>query len=358
MERCAKVLERLLPLRDNRTSRRPPARETKAINHADAKDFMQALKGADATEVLYRLSKKEDGATVLRGILGASTCFEEVVLPFIIWLGQDLLSKGSFARVQQAVLEDMWRTPGLAEEMLQAVQEQRLADELPITWFLDRVCCAQGLAGETARNDPDIIAMADELMLRSSASAVRVQAERIWTAVHPGETYSEPQEQQNQDEQQQRSNDAAFAGTGSSRSLAAARSDAPGGRHDNDLVDYRSIEIVPTAAELKCPKEPFLPTPREQWPALDAHFRRLRHDLVNSVQEKLQESTAEPRQGGRPPPLRLLNAARADAYANPEKVALSSVLFHFDLPAQHYAARLNRAGRHKWWEEKGGRNLL
>jgi hypothetical protein len=311
--------------------------------------------------VLYRLSKKgQDGCTVLRGILGASTCFEEVVLPFIIWLGQDLLSKGSFAHVQQAVLEDMWRTPGLAEEMMQAVQEQRLADELPIAWFLERLCCAQGPAAESARSDLDIIALADELMLRNSTSAVRVQAERIWTAVHPGETYLEPQEEQNDDEQQQQlaSSGTAFAGTGSSRSLAAARSDAPGGRHDNDFVDYRSIEIVPTAAELNCPREPFLPTPREQWPALDAHFRRLRHDLVSSVQEKLRESTAEPRQGGRPPPLRLLNAARADAYANPEKIALSCMLFHFDLPAQHYAARLNRTERRKWWEDKGGRNLL
>jgi hypothetical protein len=101
MERCAKVLERLLPPRDSRVGRRPPATGAKSINHADAKDFMLALKVADATDVLYRLSKKgQDGCTFLRDILGASTCFEEVVLPFIIWLGQDLLSKGSFARVQ------------------------------------------------------------------------------------------------------------------------------------------------------------------------------------------------------------------------------------------------------------------
>jgi hypothetical protein len=94
-ERCAKVLERLLPSRDGRAGRRPPAREARSITHADARDFMQGLKVADATDVLYRLSKKgQDGSTV-------------VGLPFINWLGQDLLSKGSFARVQHAVIEDM-----------------------------------------------------------------------------------------------------------------------------------------------------------------------------------------------------------------------------------------------------------
>ena len=37
--------------------------------------------------------------------------------------------------------------------------------------------------------------------------------------------------------------------------------DGPGGRHDNDLADFRDITILLTADEILCRKPPFLRTP-------------------------------------------------------------------------------------------------
>ncbi|CAM9987829.1 unnamed protein product, partial [Discosporangium mesarthrocarpum] len=59
----------------------------------------------------------------------------------------------------------------------------------------------------------------------------------------------------------------------------------PGGRHDNDHADFRSIRILPSHEELTCSTQPFLPTPRDEWPHLDRQFRLLRHDMVASIKD-------------------------------------------------------------------------
>ncbi|CAK5268430.1 unnamed protein product [Mycena citricolor] len=85
----------------------------------------------------------------------------------------------------------------------------------------------------------------------------------------------------------------------SSRISAAAQDDiAPGGRHDNDCVDYRKIAILPTADELACTEPPFLrptdpsevfSTPEEAVPpCLDGQFRLLREDMLYEMREELQ----------------------------------------------------------------------
>ena len=79
----------------------------------------------------------------------------------------------------------------------------------------------------------------------------------------------------------------------------------PGGKHDNDLADFRRIALIPTVEEVMAPvKDEYLPPDRQanrflsdnQSHILDSQFRLLRADLVRPLREKLTEvskSTAE-----------------------------------------------------------------
>lgn len=71
----------------------------------------------------------------------------------------------------------------------------------------------------------------------------------------------------------------------------------PGGRHDNDFEDFRSIAILPTADEITSKEQPFYRTSDElDDPAtidtrlgtyLDNQFRLLREDMVSDMREEL-----------------------------------------------------------------------
>lgn len=72
---------------------------------------------------------------------------------------------------------------------------------------------------------------------------------------------------------------------------------SPGGRHDNDFVDFRQISILPTADELRSDKVPFLrpsaflddPKTKENRTAshMDNQFRLLREDLLYEMREEI-----------------------------------------------------------------------
>lgn len=71
----------------------------------------------------------------------------------------------------------------------------------------------------------------------------------------------------------------------------------PGGRHDNDHLNFRNVRIVPTAAELASEKRPWLPLSSgennfESDPVtclIGNNFRLLREDAIFTMKEKIQE---------------------------------------------------------------------
>ncbi|KAI9729943.1 MAG: hypothetical protein M1834_006140 [Cirrosporium novae-zelandiae] len=72
--------------------------------------------------------------------------------------------------------------------------------------------------------------------------------------------------------------------------------DAPGGRHDNDHVDYREISILPTADELASKEKPFIRRATEIADSddndraalhLDNQFRLLREDMLEELRTDL-----------------------------------------------------------------------
>ncbi|KIK92929.1 hypothetical protein PAXRUDRAFT_546697 [Paxillus rubicundulus Ve08.2h10] len=74
--------------------------------------------------------------------------------------------------------------------------------------------------------------------------------------------------------------------------------EGPGGRHDNDLINFREISIIPTADEAECTKAAFFrhasilddPDAKETRIAdyLDNTFRLLREDMLHELKEELQ----------------------------------------------------------------------
>jgi hypothetical protein len=70
----------------------------------------------------------------------------------------------------------------------------------------------------------------------------------------------------------------------------------PGGRHDNDNVNYRNVELIPTAEELQSEARPYLPLASgdnaflhdPESHLLDRNFRLLRHDAVCAMKDAIQ----------------------------------------------------------------------
>ena len=81
-------------------------------------------------------------------------------------------------------------------------------------------------------------------------------------------------------------------------SSAASTPEGPGGRHDNDFINFRDIAIVPTSDEVQCTKKAFFrhatllddPNTKDTRPAdyLDNTFRLLREDMLYQLKEELQ----------------------------------------------------------------------
>lgn len=69
----------------------------------------------------------------------------------------------------------------------------------------------------------------------------------------------------------------------------------PGGRHNNDFLNFRDVSIVPTLEELECEKRPYLPLYSGENAViidktsrlLDSNFRLLREDALHSMRESL-----------------------------------------------------------------------
>ncbi len=71
----------------------------------------------------------------------------------------------------------------------------------------------------------------------------------------------------------------------------------PGGRHDNDSVNFRDIQLVPTDEEIRCEQRPWLPLASQEnafisdleMRMLDANFRLLREDAVSTIKANIDE---------------------------------------------------------------------
>jgi hypothetical protein len=113
----------------------------------------------------------------------------------------------------------------------------------------------------------------------------------------------------------------------------------PGGRHDNDHLNYRDIRVIPTVEELTCGEKPYLPLASGEnnfiedpvARLLDRNFRLLREDAISSMKTNLAEAETK---GWK-------NARIIDIYASTKRPRFSvSFVVQFD----------NRPGRQFDWK--------
>ncbi|KXZ51993.1 hypothetical protein GPECTOR_10g1015 [Gonium pectorale] len=256
----------------------------------DSARFLQALLAYDdPPDLLYRLSDpKERGMALLKQALMQSAgpqWVAQYVVPLLRLLGGEALS-GSMAPLL-AVLEALFRVPGLLQCLDGAITAGKVADASPVGWFL--LTLASQL--EEVRQSPEVKQLADTLLARGGDAekvARRLKVVLAGTAATGGPDWMHP---------------AAVDREGLALEDLIA---GPGGRHDNDHVDYRSIKIQPTSDEATCPRMPYLPRSCEGEPEegeiqvsdphappdpeaalLDRHFRLLREDLVQPLRQAL-----------------------------------------------------------------------
>ena len=147
--------------------------------------------------------------------------------------------------------------------------------QLSFAWLLLQLCSLPTDNAERYRNVPEIQTIVD-LLLASSSSAIRTGGQKI---KHVLDTC------------------APVAATGN------RFGPGPGGRHDNDFVDFRKISILPTTDELESVEPAFIqssnvlenPETESNRVAihLDNQFRLLREDMLYEMREELQIATGK-----------------------------------------------------------------
>jgi hypothetical protein len=136
----------------------------------------------------------------------------------------------------------------------------------------------------------------------------------------------------------------------------------PGGRHDNDFADFRSIKIIPTIEEFLCPSDPYLPKatsePMTAANLLDRQFRLLREDILGPAKEeqddqrKLQRDLFE---GVRASHVVTGEPKSIDRNGKQERITGPSdpcICFSFRVPHWHRANRLKtQREKEEYWDK-------
>ncbi|MEW5313864.1 MAG: hypothetical protein WDW38_005396 [Sanguina aurantia] len=167
-------------------------------------------------------------------------------------------------------------------------------DTSPIGWFL--LCIVS--SAEESRTDEAVLHLAAALKARGDSSSNSLDVVLLGASVPAA-----PSEEPTSDGEEM-------------TSLEELRLQ-PGGRHDNDHADYRSIGIMITSDEALCRRQPFLPhrsdhhlSASPEAALLDMQFRLLREEMVGPLRSELQvlgllpptkpELPTQPRQPGEP----------------------------------------------------------
>eukprot|EP00198_Chlamydomonas_reinhardtii_P002822 XP_001692158.1 predicted protein [Chlamydomonas reinhardtii] len=172
------------------------------------------------------------GVHRLKAALGQSGSPEYVashIVPLLVHLSGDHLSGGMFRDPLQRLLEEIYRTPGLVGCLREAVESGQVVDASPIGWFLLRLA----LQVEDVRTSAEVRQLAATLAAQPGNSAK--VAQKLLVVLAGGAA-------------------AAMAAASASDAMGASTTlddllEGPGGRHDNDMIDYSSAEVRGAGAE-------------------------------------------------------------------------------------------------------------
>ena len=174
-------------------------------------------------------------------------------------LSTERFSYGAYALTPLRCFSTIYDTPQFLDAVRNDVNNA-VADRPAIVWLLIKLATQS----QKVRQDPAVLELAQ--LLKHAAGATELETLLGRTA----------------------DGDGAVASPFDSLEAPKGAMRPPGCRdHDNDRENFRDVCIVPTAAELRCPEEPYLPPlggspfiASKQASVLDWHFRLLREDLV------------------------------------------------------------------------------
>ncbi|KAG8459015.1 hypothetical protein KFE25_006560 [Diacronema lutheri] len=210
----------------------------------DGRRFLLAAARLDGLELLNLLTSTQwHGAHVLRAALCSDASGDvarfigDAVVPLLEKLGSDELNSSICAEPLWQVLDVVYSAPGLPRAMSDALESGGLPDATAIAWFVLKLVTRLS----SARSDVAVRAVVAQLEARDVPGVQRVRlvlegSGRMGEAATDG-----------------------AAGT-NNVSLDAVR-DEPGGRHDNDARSFRDVQLLPTAAEVTCERDAYLPPP-------------------------------------------------------------------------------------------------
>jgi len=318
-----------------------------------AESFLKGIvEAADVNNALYALDpvtqeRKDKIAAVLKAALSEDDSFQFIdrsIVPWLKWLGLDELNRGTRRRIRNKLIEITGTSPGFIEGLFTALESGYLANEdrlLTVIWFLEAFMLQTERVEDSTCNG-SVLKFARLVASQLPPKRIGIIADRLIALLAP-ESLRSPKPNHEAD-----------------LSLNDLVATSPGGRHNNDRDDFRLIQIVPTVQELLSTEIPFLPTARDRWPMLDREFRLLRHDLVASFKEvidQLPETLGAPKKGTRVPLIL-------------EKVELKGFDFHgrgndepsfrigFNFPPTFPTVSMKHGARVTWWKSGPGLKRL
>ena len=309
----------------------------------DADKFLRACSAfEDDVDLLFRLtSEKENGESLIR--YAVVRCDVEHILLFLEKVGSDQLAAGVSKGHVVKVLEICFKA-GLTEKLLQALEEGA-SNLITLSWYVLKLAACS----PEARADCSVKRLKDILVSKQAPYSKQIKTIFGDVIDQAAEAASQAEETTIEDVRE-----------------------LPGSRHDNDLFDFRSINVVPTMSELNCVREPYLPPlphGASEAALLDRQFRLLREDFVGPMRESFQE--LQKKQGKHcPGKLQHLvpiydQVEIASIEIQPNQMCCLEVSFRF--PSNHPAYKIWSSGKDgkaikrdliEFWQSKRGGRVL
>ncbi len=194
------------------------------------------------------------------------------VVSFLQWLGKDELSRGTLRRVRAKLIELVASIP----QFLQTLSDFGLSGDatpkeiVPIVWFFEAVLMLPGRLDDSRCTEP-IAAFVEVISQRQLSPLISSIALKIKAILNPEKDIIASPNASNE-----------------SFSISDHQAMSPGWRHDNDKVNYREIEAIPTPDEVLSNETPFIPTAGDESPLLERMFRLFRQDMILSLRSNLE----------------------------------------------------------------------
>ena len=251
------------------------------LSEYNALQFLEGFyNGGDVVGCISKVIATEAGLTSLQSAMRAKLSpqfFNNQADSVLIYLqasdlkimnGGDLLRKVLMKIVDPPFFWDAYRESFLKHELNESAQ-------LSFAWLLLQLCSLPTDNAERYRTIPEMQTIVD-LLLASRSSAIRTGGQKIKHVLDI----------------------CTLVATAGNKF-----GPGPGGRHDNDFVDFRKISILPTTDELESMERAFIqPSDVLEEPEtasnrvaihLDNQFRLLREDMLYEMREELHIATGK-----------------------------------------------------------------